>query len=352
MNETSLKKPTITLPYPIRKCDGKPTPAYCHYLDDICKENALSFTEISDFGYIRLLVDGPEYRRITGEANDFTVPTKPAEPNYDNDSSQVAVARSTAKYDKELFYYHLFVEFDKALRTAILANVDHAYLLTLKHATLGWHKVTSKQLLEHLMKTYGKITSVEITEIEDKMKQPYHPSNGPLEPYWQQLSDGVTATKHCTRGKITEDQALTYAIANFAQSEVPAFKEALRKFDAKSTADQTLKNLKELITDAYNDLPAKDKAPVTAATAGYNSANNMEEKENQQPYPHYCWSHGVTWIPHHTSKNCNRPFPEHNEEATFYNLCGGCTRINRRGKDKAIWKPRYRNNNNGNNNGE
>lgn len=339
MTET---KPIITLAFQIRRCDGKPTPEWVHHAFDICKQNTLPYPEYHDFGFLRMLVEAQEFMRITGAQQDFPLPTKPVAPNHDAATTAVGVARDQANHQKENNIYLLSIEVEKAIRAQLLASVDEAYLLTLKHDDLGWHNVTPKAILDHLFKTYGKISSVEITAIEDNMRKPWHPSHGPIEPYWKQLLDGVTATKHCTRGQITKEQALTYAIANFAQSDVPAFKEALRVFDNKPAAAQTFAALQTLITDAYNDLPAKDKAPLTSSTAGYNSANNMEEKENAQPYPHYCWSHGVTWTSRHTSKTCHahRRFPNHNEEATFYNLCGGCTRILRRGGDKAIWQPK------------
>lgn len=343
--ETSVN---ITLPYKIRPCKGKPDAEWVQHAIEMAKQNALSFNAKHDHGYIRIMVDEAEYRRITGEADDFQAPTKPAVPNHAGETSQVAVARAEAKYQQDLYEYKKWKELQRLIGNQIREAVDEAYIMDLKHEDLGWHNVTPKQIADHLLTTYGKVSSVDITKIEENMKKQWHPRDGPIEPYWKQLNDGLVATKHCTRGKITKEQALTYAIANFINSDVPGFKEAVKKFDNKPTAEQTLENLKVHINEAYNELPASDKAPVTTASAGYHSANNMENKENQ-PYPHYCWSHGVTWTDRHTSKTCHadRRFPNHNEEATFYNMCGGCSRIMRRRGDRAIWQPKFRPTNNG-----
>ena len=342
-------QPIITLPHTIRRCDGKPDHDWVQHVIYQCKQNCLSFTEKHDYGYIRLMVDAQEYMRITGSATDFTVPTKPARPNHAGRLSAVEITRADSDYFFNLNEFNYYMAVIKAMNTQIIDSVDEAYILDLKDSTLGWHKVQPKTITDHLLKHYGKVTSVEIVKIQETMRTPWHPNQGPPEIVFHRIQAARDATQYCTKGKITEDDATVTLQAIAIGTGLPGMKEAVRKFNNRPDVEQTYTNIKTAITDAYDELPAQDKAPVTSASAGYNSANNMEEKENQQPYPHYCWSHGVTWTERHTSKTChaNRRFPDHNEAATFYNMCGGCSKIMRRAGDRAIWRPKPRTNNGG-----
>ena len=342
-------KLSITLPFQIRPCEGKPDPAWVQHVIKTCRDNCLSFSERHQYGYLRIMVTAAEYMQITGSATDFPLPTKPARPNHATTLSAVNIARDDSNYHEALNEYNFYMEVNKQVLHQIIGSINEAYITDLKNAALGWHNVQPKTVTDYLLKTYGQIGSVELVQHRQNMRKKYHPSHGPIQLVYKQMTDAIEATQHCTKGKITEDDAVVELSAIMMDTNIPSMKEAVRTFNNKPTADQTFAALKELLTTAYDDLPAQDKAPITSASAGYNSANNMQEKENEPPYPHYCWSHGVTWTAKHTSKTChaNRRFPDHNEEATFYNMCGGCTRIMRRGGDKAIWRPRPRANTSG-----
>lgn len=341
---TQLK--AITLPYKVHKIETKPSNLWVTEMVDVCRNNALSFNDYYDYGYLRLTCDEATYKTITGEDEDFLAPTKPSRAAIDDADSAVKIARADTEYQHAFQRYQQYRDVDNAIKQQLLEAVPDAYICDLKDPMLGWHPVSALTLIQHLETRYGKITAEDLAANEQRIQTPWHPTKATIEQFFQQHEQGLHFTKHCTKGKIDEDRLIIYATANLRQTNLAPFKDALTQFEASPTEDQTWTNFKKLITQVYNNLPTQDKNIVTTGNLNYNSANHMEDKENKtnKKFPHYCWSHGVTWNSLHTSKTCHkhRRSPNHVEEATFYDMRGGCNRIMRPFGERAVWKPQPR----------
>lgn len=106
------------------------------------------------------------------------------------------------------------------------------------------------------------------------------------------------------------------ATADIRATDITAFKDTITEFEDLPPQEQTWAKFQEVINTTHRQLPESHKTAPTTQDLGCNGANALEEKENQ-PYPHYCWSHGVTWNPNHTSKTCRNKFHNHVDTADF-----------------------------------
>lgn len=342
----------VTLPYKINKIKGRPGVTDIQALNTKVREILLHYNQKFPHGLLQYWDEAASFQAITGEAAAPPELKLPDEAAYitsvEAQTSAVAVQKLELKYNKELKEYLEHQAITKAVFTAIVNAIEPQYLSTLKNGTLGFHGKTLKHLAKHLNETYGKIEAADITANETRIKQPWHPQLSSMESFWTQHEDGKAYTAQLTKGKIDDDRLIIYATENLRNTNITSFKDELTKFEKLPDNEQTWNTFKDMITTAYNNLPTIDKTVDTTKTLGYNGSANAATEQNSQDTPHYCWSHGVTWNKQHTSNNCMSKFPGHVDKATFYNLCGGCTRIYRRNGDVAVWKPRPRPNNENN----
>ena len=326
------------LPYPLTKIAGRPSPQ---------AKNAMHlYVFLFQYGCLKLLMSQQEYRRVTSAQQDFPEPTRPNAPDVDNLGTAVLVARAESTYKRDMERYQAYSTAEALLKAGVMACVDVEYYSTLENPNLGFHNVTTLQLITHLKNTYGKISAEQLIENVSRIQTPWHPSQSSIESLWKQHDDGRAFTISCPRGEVTEANLIVYAMANIRNTGILSLKEAVLKFDKLPAAQQTWTEFKDRITEAYNQLSDQDKA-ISTNQLGYSGANNMQEKEHFDLFPWYCWTHGLTWNEKHTSLTSLRPDPQHNPKATLQNMCGSCTKIQRRKGDVGIWRPKPRNNNNG-----
>ena len=109
----------IKLPNQLKPCPGKPNNIWVKQAKSVTTQNALHCKKYHQkFGCVRLTcADAQEYMTLTNEANDFTVPTQPAEPNYAAATSAVAVSKLEADYDLKQSKFEYYQNVDQASST-------------------------------------------------------------------------------------------------------------------------------------------------------------------------------------------------------------------------------------------
>ena len=123
----------------------------------------------------------------------------------------------------------------------------------------------------------------------------------------------------------------------------------LRDFNKRPVAEQTRANFHADMISANNRRCAK---MLSTGEAGYdaNKAEQEKTKENSPPDTDanrdqptqqtqaacwYCWTHGVTFSPAHTSKTCKKPEKGHKRRATLRNMLGGNPLVPRKRSEKV-----------------
>ena len=82
--------------------------------------------------------------------------------------------------------YDAFRQVDCDIQSQILAAVQPEYLASLEHATLGFARVTSKEMFDHLNDTYGKIKQSDIKANRERLNDDWTIDH-PIETLWQIL---------------------------------------------------------------------------------------------------------------------------------------------------------------------
>ena len=343
---------TITLPNAIAKINGKPTSRDVHAIKQTCIANSLTFNSAHQWGYLRLTTTQQEYLSLTSEANDFTAPTMPAEPDYATETSAVGVAKLEATYEKNKTLYLHYAAVDQAMQAQILAAVDAEYLAEVKHSVLGFHNVDTRSLINHLMTTYGKITPKDIIENEKRAQQAWHPTTKTIEALWKQAQDAKDFTQNLTRGKLDDDRLIIYLTEILTNTEIVEFQSALTAFGELPTADQTMEKFKKEINKVYKNLPPHlTTISPTSEAPGYHTANATTQQPATRNQRKYCWSCGFNWT--HTSAQCSTRTrrPGHHENATLENMMNGSQFLAYDTESRRIQlRNRQRNNNNSSNN--
>ena len=77
-------------------------------------------------------------------------------------------------------------------------------------------------------------------------------------------------------------------------------------------------------TQSQNSTPTDPQVGRQRARGrGTGRIHEMQPRGFDASSKHYCYTHGLTRSPHHTSQNCRETDPGHKKEAIFYNRMGG-----------------------------
>eukprot|EP00957_Ditylum_brightwellii_P179521 13676105-Ditylum_brightwellii.AAC.1 len=125
---------------------------------------------------------------------------------------------------------------------------------------------------------------------------------------------------------ITEDRI---AVANLLQTNGYLNEQVVNLTKTISTKDLEIEELRKSISELSCTIctlaPNQNNRGGRGGRGGRNSGGCIN-KVKKEPTPlniHYCWSHGVTRGPNHTSLNCQHPKEGHKRDATLLNQQGG-----------------------------
>lgn len=244
-----------------------------------------------------------------------------------------------------------------ALKRQLIAAVPDLYIKSLKHYTYGYANVTTLQILEHLIDTFGIIMPADLDANLERMNAAWHPPT-PIEVLFEQLD---SALQFATEGKAPIGEANAVRIGYNLVHKTGQFEVASYHWRLRSPADKTLAAFKTYFHRANADLtttssqagyraaaaiqptPAQptELATLTAVvtqliaamatnntTTSRSARNNTNNATPATRYRGYCWTHGVTHSTNlHDSTNCKKPAAGHQTTATEQNQLGGSTRV-------------------------
>ena len=88
---------------------------------------------------------------------------------------------------------------------------------------------------------------------------------------------------------------------------------------------QQVSQMQDILEKMQSNLDDKDNS--SQSTNNRKGKGRKQRSRNPRGFDasskHYCWSHGLTRTPFHTSKTCRDPEPGHKKEATFNNRMSG-----------------------------
>ena len=234
----------------------------------------------------------------------------------------------------------------------LIAAVPLLYIEELDD-TIGWGNTTCLQLLDHLWETYGTITAAELEANLATMKEPWN-TESPIQTVFTKLKDAIAFSR---AGQDPISTATAIRAGYTIISNTGLFETSCREWRNTPVANHTLHAFRLHFTSADRDR----RQTATTGSSGYHSSNQASDakldaavaaavalvvKNPKRPHDRnrnrnnttrsnnntaptgtlsWCWTHGTTSNPNHTSSNCNRPVPGHQVTATTSNKMGGNT---------------------------
>jgi hypothetical protein len=127
----------------------------------------------------------------TLSATPFIHPINPGpQPIIPTGTTGPQIATITRNHTETHQIWNEYLATDKDLKQQVLAAINETYYHTLCDRITGFANVTTRQLIEHLYKTYGNITPADLTENDECMKAAYELLQ-PIEVLFDQIKDAV-----------------------------------------------------------------------------------------------------------------------------------------------------------------
>ena len=150
---------------------------------------------------------------------------------------------------------------ESALKTQLVQAVDEIYIKSLKNKYTGYANHTTKEILDHLYKSYANITAATLQENDLKMRGALDPTQ-PIEALFARVEE-CQELAAAGNTPYTQEQILNIAYQAIFASGL--YQEGCREWRRKPAATKSWTTFKALFTDEYLDL--KEAAPTTAGAA-------------------------------------------------------------------------------------
>lgn len=238
---------------------------------------------------------------------------------------------------------------ESKLKQQLLAAIEPTFITALEDAEVGFAMVTSKQILQHLITEYGIITLDELATNIEVLHAPWN-SEQPIRMLWDRIKEcqrvgtaggepisdkmamyaalklldgtGLYAT-YTTGWRQAHPVQTTWTMITFQEFFNHADKDRKKHLTTKDAgfhgANATTKTYKAAVTNETTGTTTE--APATRTTTNF-----VDPTSGRKIY--YCWSHGGSTNPKHTSETCTRQKDNHKKEATWFDMMGGCCEMN------------------------
>jgi hypothetical protein len=275
-------------------------------------------------GYLGLIMPDADF------ASKQTVPTPFNKPNpNDVDADDDSVEHQHAA--RQLRDY---ITMETKLKAQIIAAIDSEFLAAIEDPELGFGRITSKRMLQHLIDEYGNITSDDIRENIKILNSPWN-IDQPIRKLWERI-------KECQRLSVAGNEPISDRMAMFAALTVLDNTGVFGTYTTNWRMANPIQGnwTLEAFREYFNHADKDRMKSLTTKEAGFHSANAAKvsettTKQTNKASDHftdpksgrkiyYCWSHGATTNASHTSATCNRPKEGHIKEATWFDMQGGC----------------------------
>jgi hypothetical protein len=220
-------------------------------------------------------------------------------------------------------------------------------LRELENADFGFADVTPAMLLAHLESIYAVLTPEALEANRNSLSDAWNPDL-PIENLWIKISE-IQRIATAGNAEISDVAAITLTLAMFEASGLLAV--TTQQWRVRPVAQWTMATFKTDFSLANTERIRQ----TTAAAAGYHCANIVapvtpdqvaaanaaaaNEAANaaanappafvnvQGGRLYYCWTHGLSSVETHVSNTCNHPDEGHVNNATVFDMQGGCTEI-------------------------
>jgi hypothetical protein len=351
---------TFPSPHPVLTAiDGKPTARTIKQLRKEIYANARSANSDRGGGihcHLGITMTVATYTVHAGQP--FQEPAHPGpQPAHPAAATTAQIGAANRAYDHNLSEFRTYAAVKENIRQQILTAIAPVYYKALEDNTFGYSDVTIVALLNHLSTTYGTITQADLITNRDRLTEPWNPGEV-FEKLWERIRS-IRAT--ATEGGEAISDGTTIEFTLVALQKAGVYSHAITTWYDKDEDDQTW----DLFQAHFTKQDKERLCRLTAQAAGYHGVNKAAAPITPTPVPttnqiaaaaaaaaapqvtqynsnnislFYCWTHGSSKNPEHTSGSCKSKPKGHSDDATIDDRKGGVTKFNfgRSGKARRV----------------
>jgi hypothetical protein len=157
---------------------------------------------------------------------------------------------------------------DDALKAQIVGAIHYNFITEKSHKYTGFLGVSTRDLLDHLLERYRKITAANIEECKNKMNQPMD-STQSIDTFFRRIDDCV---QYAIDRKVafTNEQILQTAYHAIASSGY--YTDATKVWRKKAKDQKTWANFKKCFATKYHDL--QEQKRINNTQTNFHGANS------------------------------------------------------------------------------
>jgi hypothetical protein len=194
-------------------------------------------------GHIGLIMITIFYATLTPTA--YMVPDDPGPVvTHAANATPSARERNTSTYKEARHIYNNNANMDLALKTQIIDAIKDRYLCELRNKYTGYLGVTARDLIDHLLDRYGKITPADIVACKQRINEPIDASQ-PIDVYFQKIDDCI---QYADDGQVAFTTAKIFQTTYHAISTSGFYNDACKEWRKKPSGDKNWRNFKRLQT--------------------------------------------------------------------------------------------------------
>ena len=352
-----MTAPTFNFPHPtLTPIEGKPSTATLNLLKKELYANAMSKPSLlggGNHGFLALVMSPARYATLNG-TQPFIDPVHPGvQAPHPHAATGPQMTEANRRYDFALTTYVEFASMRDHLKAQLITAVGDTYIQILSDEIFGFANVIPRDIIAHLVVTYGVRTVEDLETNRDKVKSDWNPDTD-IEHLWKRAAD-CKAFADGTPLALTDDAIMNLLLVPIKKSKV--LQDDVKAWCLMDPALQNWTSFKTHFERANKERTRTLRTgnagyhALAAATAGLHladhSANAATTISSPRPGPtpsaphvdggegirlYYCHSCGLSPSANHTSMTCSRPKVGHQPTATLRNMMNGSTtfRVQRR----------------------
>jgi hypothetical protein len=333
----SLSTSSLSFPKPVlTPVIGKPNNASLALLQQELYENARAIHSNRGGGangYLALLMPAAAYLERTNVA--FVNPVAPPPVVHANAATGPQIVEANRAFDKAEVEFQTYNNVVNQLKRQIIAAVEPLYLSVLKDRNWGFADISPATMLQHLKDTYGENTQFAREQNRDRLRDEWSPDE-PIEHLWTRIADIRTFAADAGQA-ITAADAIELTLSVFERTGVfsSAYDDWRKLDEATWTMPLFMTHFTSANTERLRRLTVKSAGfhganAATPATPSKQLTTKLNDATINSPgafVGYYCWSHGATINPNHTSATCKHKKAGHIDNASVMDRKGGNNKL-------------------------
>jgi hypothetical protein len=156
---------------------------------------------------------------------------------------------------------------DGALKTQVIDTIQDTYLSEMRNKYTGYLGVTTRDLLDHLLDRYGKITPADIEDCKRRMNEPID-STQLIYVYFQRVDECI---QYAVDGQVAFSAEQILQTTYHAASTSGYYTDACKEWRKKAAVDKRWATFKTFFAAEYHDM--KEQQKVNHSQNNFHGAN-------------------------------------------------------------------------------